>query len=595
MENEKMKKSLWAIMKPVNLHINSAILLAAFSGITSVIALTFLAFVVSLSVDKNATFLGITMDFNTAFIYLAVITFISFFSRKYAFIISHFGAFKLEEILRTNLSKHLAKVPLGFITTTGTGKLKKVLLDDIKNLHAFVADTTPMIGRSISTPIASLILMLIIDYRLACASIVVLILGVIIMSYVMKDSQVYRQAYENSQSNINKAVVEFVQAMPIVRTFDDGTSSFKRYNESLENYKTNLKNWINETGVAAKFAMAILSPMPTILAVSGIGAYFVLNGSLDLVSFLAVLLIATGMSDALMPLMWMSNFVKKSQAAAYRIADISNEEELYYSNKVKELNSFDIEFKNVGFKYENRDSNALENINFEVKQGTKTAIIGSSGAGKSTIAKLIPRFWDVNSGEILIDNQNIKDIDSKTLMNSVAFVFQDTYLFHDTIKNNIKLANEKASDEQVIQACKAAQIHEFIMTLPNGYDTLVGDKGSRLSGGQKQRVTIARAILRDAQIIVLDEATSYADAQSEEKLIKALANLMKNKTVIIIAHRLSTIKDADQILLFEKGRLISKGTHEELIKNSFDYIDLYTSYEKAYNWDIANKGNHNDK
>lgn len=596
MKNKKIKESLWAVMKPVNSYIYSAILLAAFSGISSIIALVFLAYLIGLLSNPNLAFLGLSLDFQTTLLIFFLVSVLAFLTRKYSFIISHLGAFKLEEILRIDISSHLAKVPLGFISTTGTGRLKKVMLDDVRNLHAFVADTTPMIGRNFTTPLISLILMFIIDYRLALASLTILVFGIIAMNFAMKDSKTLRVAYEKSQSNINRAVVEFVQAMPIVRTFDDGTNSFKRYHEALEDYKENFKQWTGKTAIVAKIAISILSPMPTILSVGVVGTYFILDGSLDLASFVAVLLISTGMSDSLMPLMWLTNFIKQSQAAAYRIVQIVNVEQLSSSKEIKKLDNFDIEFKNVSFKYENRDSNALENLSFSLKEGTTTAIIGSSGAGKSTVAKLLPRFWDVNSGEIKIGGINVKDIYSETLMNEVSFVFQDNYLFFDSIKNNIKLAKENASDEEIIEACKAAQIHDFIMTLPKAYDTLVGDKGSRLSGGQKQRVTIARAILRDAKIIVLDEATSYADAQNEEKLIKALANLTKDKTVIIIAHRLSTIKDSDQILLLEEGKFVCLGKHDELITSSLEYKDMFESYEKAYKWDINNhKGANNEK
>ena len=297
------------------------------------------------------------------------------------------------------------------------------------------------------------------------------------------------------------------------------------------------------------------------------------------------------MADALMPLMWMSNFIKKSSAAAIRIQEIMDIPVLHISKAHKKIEATDIVFENVDFKYNEKDNYALKNINFEVKANTVTALVGPSGAGKSTVAKLIPRFWDATNGSIKIGGVDIKDADSQSLMDTVSFVFQDTFLFNDTLSNNIKMANSTATDEDMIEACKAAQIHDFILSLPDAYETMAGDRGANLSGGQKQRITIARAILRNTPIIVLDEATAFADPENEEEIIKALANLMKNKTVIVIAHRLSTIKDVDQILVFDNAEVKEKGKHEELLAiQDGVYAKLWSNYEKAQNWDIHHIG-----
>ena len=240
--------------------------------------------------------------------------------------------------------------------------------------------------------------------------------------------------------------------------------------------------------------------------------------------------------------------------------------------------------------YENRLDYALQNISFKVKEKSVTALVGHSGAGKSTIAKLIPRFWDITSGSIKIGEVDIKDIDATTLMDTISFVFQDTFLFNDTLENNIKIANSNATTEDMIEACKAAQNHDIILTLPKGYETLAGDRGTNLSGGQKQRITIARAILRNAPIVVLDEATAFADPENEEEIIKALANLMKNKTVIVIAHRLSTIKDVDQIVVFDDGKISETGKHNELLDKQGIYAKLWSDYEKSQNWHLHYKG-----
>lgn len=583
---QEQKRGLWAIMAPVKKEIQTAILLSVVGGALLVVDMALLAYVMNIPLHESVAFLGLHVSFFLAFSLLGIIAIASFLLSKYAFLVSHHGAFKLEEILRKRLIAHLAQIPLGHIITTGSGALKKVLLDDVKNLHAFVADSTPMIGKSVATPIASLIALLIIDWRLALASIAVLAIGGVIMALVMQDSVAHRKNYDESQSQINRAVIEFVQAMSVVRTFDDGNSSFKRYSDALLQYKECLKEWIKETAVPAKIGMMILSPMPTLLAVSGVGIGLMIEDSLAFTPFIAALLISTGMADALMPLMWMSNFIKKSQASAIRIQEIEALSQLDYPSQLLRPSDASICFENVSFGYGSHDNYALKNVSFDVPSGSVTALVGPSGAGKSTVAKLIPRFWDVDEGRILIGGVDVKAIDADVLMEYVSFVFQDTFLFYDTLKANIKMANPNATDEMIIEAAKAAQIHDFIMSLPQGYETLAGDRGTRLSGGQKQRLTIARAILRNSPIVVLDEATAFADPENEEEIIKALANLTKNKTVIVIAHRLSTIKDVDQIIVFEQGCVKEYGKHEVLLSNRGLYSMLWSNYEKAQHWDL---------
>ncbi|RBQ30486.1 ABC transporter ATP-binding protein/permease [Arcobacter sp. FW59] len=584
------KKGLWAIIKPINNYVKFSLALSIVGGVTSVISYVLLAFVLSLSLGGEFKIFSLKFSFNESFITLVFVIFFSFLSRYYSFTVSHLGAFKLEEVLRTQLTTHLAKVHLGYIITTGTGALKKVLLDDVKNLHAFFADSIPMIGRSIATPITSLLALIIIDYRFAIVAICVLVVGILLMSFAMKNTNENRVKYEQNQSDINKSVIEFVQAMMVVRTFDDGTTSFKRYNNSLDEYRIHLKEWFSSTKISSKISMIIFSPIPTILAICLVGIYFMANGTLEFATFLATLLISTGLVDALLPLMWVSNFVKKSSASAFRIQEILELTILNSKEDDKKLENFNITFENVSFKYENRNDYALKNISFEVKENSTTALVGFSGAGKSTVAKLIPRFWDVTSGAIKISGIDIKDISNETLMNTVSFVFQDTFLFNDTILNNIKMANPNASKEDIINACKTAQIHDFIETLPKGYETFAGDRGANLSGGQKQRITIARAILRDTPIVVLDEATAFADPENEEEIVKALSNLMKNKTVIVIAHRLTTIKDVEQIVVFDSGKISEIGKHDELLKNFGVYSKLWNNYENSQNWDLHIKG-----
>jgi len=581
---KKQKTGLWAIVKPIRFEIRASMLLASI-GATGLIAnLVIISFTLSCIAKSEAIVVfGYEMEILNTILLIVFLTIVTFSSRLSAFAISHLGALKLEQIIRTDLSEHLAKVPLGYIISNGSGALKKVLLDDVKNLHAFVADSTPIISKSITSSVLSLLVLIYVDYRLALVCVFIMIIGVAIMSIIMRDSVSLRKNYEKSQSNINKAVIEFTQAMPVVRTFDSGSQSFKRYHSALFDYRKNLLDWISKTRNFAKLGKIILSPLPTILVVLFVGLLLLDRGSIELSSLIIALFLSTGMSDSLMPLMWTSEFIRKSNASALKIQEVLAVDKLKESTNPKIPKENSIVFENVNFSYDGQTT-ILHNINFEVKQGGTVALVGPSGAGKSTIAKLIPRFWDIDSGSIKIGDVDIRDIGFKELMGRVSFIFQDTFLFHDSLLNNIKLANPKASYDDVVRATKAAQIHDFIISLPDGYETKVGDRGASLSGGQKQRVTIARAILRDAPILILDEATSFADPQNEESILKALRNLMKGKTIIVIAHKLSTIKNADKIIVFRDGKISESGKHQELLSNKSTYSTLWNKYIEAQKW-----------
>ncbi|MCT4564546.1 MAG: ABC transporter ATP-binding protein/permease [Maledivibacter sp.] len=589
-KSKENNKGLWAIIKPINNYMAGAIVLAVIQGILMILGNMLLANIMGIILGGELQLFGLSLNFRQSFWLLTLVIIITFTIRYYSFIVSHLGAFKLETILRKDLTSRLADVPLGYVITIGTGSLKKVLLDDVKNLHVFVADSIPLIGKSATTPIISLIAMLTIDWRIALVAVGVLILGMILMYGATKDDAKHRQRYEQSQSDINKAVIEFVQAMPVVRTFDDGSTSSKRYNVALERYRHYTKTWINLTAIPGKIALIILSPLPTILAVTGVGMLLVFSNELSLSGFIAAIMVSTGLAEALMPLMWFNQALKKSHASAVRIHETNDLPILTKPKVAKVPSSFDVTFNNVSFSYNNNHIHALKNINFTVPEETTSALIGPSGAGKSTVARLIPRFWDVTEGSIRIGGIDIRDMDSNILMDTVSFVFQDAFLFNDTLEENIRIAKIHATKIQIIEAAKAAQIHEFIMSLPNGYETMAGDRGVNLSGGQKQRITIARAILRDTPIIVFDEATAYADPENEEEIVKALSNLMRHKTVIVIAHKLSTIKDVQQIIAFDKGKLTESGTHDELLALGGTYANLWKNYTLAQNWDVHHKG-----
>ena len=516
-----------------------------------------------------------------------IFTMASYLLRGIAFKLSHLAAFALESILRMDLADHLADVPLGTIMIQGSAKLAKVMQEDIRALHVFVADSTPLYARAFAAPIITVGFLIWLDFRLALVASFILFFGMVILTFIIRAAPDLSQWFNKARERVNQAVIEFVQAMPVVRTFDGGRLSFGRYEIALTQYLEALVGWYRAQGTPSRVAMLILNPMPTLLALVWAGLYWISKGTLDFTTWFGVLLLGTGMAEAVTPYMSLFHLIEKAKISIRRIIEVKSLPVLPVSKNPQAPQDASVRFESVTFHYEERKNAALKEVSFTVPEGSFTALVGMSGAGKSTVARLIPRFWDVSIGRVCVGGIDVRNIDPVVLMKHVAFVFQDNFLFSGTIADNIRLGQDEKSMTQVITASKAAQAHEFITTLPQGYDTPAGERGENLSGGQRQRITIARAILQDRPILVLDEATAFADAENEKLLMRALGELMLGKTVLMIAHRLSTIKHADQILVFADGRLVESGSPDRLSDGNGAFATLWQAYEKAQAWRIS--------
>ncbi|MFJ5470808.1 ABC transporter ATP-binding protein [Pectobacterium carotovorum] len=572
----------WHIMHPVRGQIRLAMCLSGLSVLVGIAFLLFLAWSIQLLIVQPASWPLLTMS--GAVLCLCA----SYLLRLLAFNQSHYAAFRLENQIRSALAEQLARIPLGEVQRLGTGSLAKIVQDDVKALHLFVADSTPLYARAVVAPLCTGALLFWLDWRLALAALLVLVIGAVVLMLAMRNAGEMNQRYNQAREEVSTAVIEFVQAMPVVRTFDTGASTFGRYQQALENYLDVLTRWYQQAGFSARFSFAVLNPLPTLLVLCWVAYGFYHSGELDFSLWVAVLLLGNGMAEAVMPMMALNHMVAKTRLSISRIQDVLALSPLPEAESDVLPADASVSVEQVSFRYDRHASDwVLEDVSFQVPAGSVTALVGASGAGKTTVARLIPRFWDVTAGRILIGGVDIRQMKTATLMQQVSFVFQESFLFADTIANNIRLGLPEKSMEEVVAAATAAQAHDFIMALPQGYDTLAGERGQFLSGGQRQRIAIARALLHNRPILVLDEPTAFADPENEAALLAALGVLMQGKTVIMVAHRLSTIRDADQIVVFDRGRLSESGRHDALLAAQGRYSELWRHYEQAQNWALG--------
>lgn len=506
---------------------------------------------------------------------------------------SHVAAFRILYGLRMGLAKHIGKLPLGFLNSTATGAVKKKLEQDVEKIELFVAHTIPDLVNVAATVVLMFAIFFTLNGWMAITVVAAFIISVAMQASMMfgKKAQGSTKAYFDSLERIHASAIQYVRGIPVVKIFGQTVYSFKRFNKDLYEYRDLALDFCDkyENGMAI-FTVVLNSFLTFILPVG----LLMLNGDPNNIAFALVYLffivMVPGAASPLYKLTMLASGTTEIFEGVSRLDNIYNEEPIQETTTPKTPKGHDITFDNVTFAYENKAETtrveALTNISFTAKAGEITALVGPSGSGKSTVANLIPRFWDVSGGEIRIGGINIKDIPTEQLMNTVSFVFQDAFLFYDTLLENIKVGNPNATDEQVYAAAKAAQCHDFIENLPSGYNTLIGEGGVFLSGGEEQRVSVARAILKNAPILVLDEATAFADPENEYKMQIALKELIKDKTVIIIAHRLSSIKTANKIIVLNGGKIEQTGTHDGLTSKEGLYKNMWEAYTSAYDWTL---------
>ena len=520
-----------------------------------------------------------------AFFAFGVLTFASL-------MLSHIAAFNILYEIRMQLVQKMVRLPLGFFSRRASGELKKIMSDDVERIELFIAHHIPDIVTALLFPLILVSYMFAVDWRLAIVVLAVLAMAFYVMGrmYTGKKIREVSKRYVETLGRMNASIVEYIRSIQVVKTFTESTNAYRKLNDDIKEYR----KFANEVNVQYQptyvgFLTILSSALLFIIPV----AVWLFVGSASYATFVPVLLMFLFFGVAVffpvLKLLWIGSFLNQNNMGVQKIDDILYMDEIEEPDIPRHPKDASVEFRNVSFAYDTTP--ILKAISFISHPGTITALVGPSGAGKSTVAMLAARFWDVQSGEILIGGVPVKEIPTSVLMDNVAFVFQDNMLFFDTIEENIRMGNKTATFEEVARAACAAQCHEFIESLPNGYQTLVGEGGIYLSGGEAQRIALARAILKDSPIILLDEATAFADPENEGKILAAFSHLIKGKTVLVIAHRLSTITNADRILYVDKGVIAEQGTHEQLLALKGEYARMWETYNRAKRWTIGGKNN----
>ena len=520
--------------------------------------------------------------------------------------ISHTATYYTLRDLRENITAKLARVPMGTILDTPSGQYKTTIVDRVEGMESTFAHLLPEMTANVLVPLVIVVYLFVMDWRMALLSLVTLVVGLAVMSAGMKNYPVKWEGAVKAGKQMANAIVEYIGGIEVVKAFSQSAGSYKKYSDAV-NYNANYYvDWMHENQKTMSAYNAILPSV--LICVLPCGFAFWLSGSLELSTFLSIVIFSLGLIG---PIIAAFTFTDDLAVLGTNVEEIS---QLLNAGNMASLlqmlaasmdtaNSIDdtpvmdekgaditpksseIVFNKVDFSY--ADRKILDQVSFTIPEKTTTAIVGPSGAGKTPMCNLIARFWDVNAGKITIGGTDVRDFKLDSLMKNISMVFQSVYLFADTIENNIKFGCPDTTHEQVVEAAKKACCHDFISALPDGYDTVIGEGGGTLSGGEKQRISIARAMLKDAPIIILDEATSSVDPENEDELQRAIEALTHDKTIIMIAHRLKTVRNADQILVLDNAHIVQRGTHAELIRQKGLYADFVSARQEAIGWKLA--------
>lgn len=503
-------------------------------------------------------------------------------------ILAHISAYTILQGIRLKIANRLMKAPLGEVMGRQIGYLKNIIMDKVEDLEPPLAHMIPELTSNLLLPIAIFVWMLAIDWRMSLAVLIASVLAMIPMFFLMRNYNSQYAAYMEANNHVNSIIIEYVEGIEVVKAFNQSTSSYEKFVGAVQSFKEFTLAWFKSTWKTMNLMMAIMPT--TLLGVLPVGLLLVQNRSISPAELAMGIILSLSIVGPLMKATTFINEAKSMEFAVEAANELLNLPILPDSGKIVSIPHNDIVLDRVFFSYDGSEQNdVLQGVSLKMPDGSFTALVGPSGGGKSTVARLIARFWDVTGGSITIGGKNIKELSIRQLSEMVSFVTQDNFLFNCSLKENIRLGNPNATDEEVYAAARAACCDEFIAHLDKGYDTPAGDAGKRLSGGEKQRIAIARAILKNAPIVILDEATAFTDPQNEDKIQKSIMALSKGKTLLVIAHRLSTIQNADQIVVLKKGQIVDCGKQEELLNRCPLYADMWKAHIGAKNWSVSKK------
>ncbi len=495
---------------------------------------------------------------------------------------SHRAAFATLERLRLRIGRRLGEVPLGFLTSRRSGAVQRTLNDDVERLEQFLAQAVPDLVSAAGVVVVVTVWLFLVDWRMALAALAVLVIALPLMSIGMSRGSAKLGGYHDSLARMNASVVEFVRGLPVVRTFNRSEDLFAETSTAIRDAARFQADWGRDfLSVFTAFYAMLASNVVTIVPV---GVWLYTRGEISVADLLFFFVVGLGYTASVVKLMELTTTLGHLGLSAALVHELDRATPLPEPAQDAELTGAGIDFSQVSFAHIGIDGHpvpALRGVSFTAAPGTITAVVGPSGSGKSTLAKLACRFWDVDEGVVRVGGVDVRDMPGAQLMHEVAFVLQETFLFDDTVEANLRMGRPEASDAEIIDAARRARAHDFIIDLPDGYATRLGERGSRLSGGERQRLSIARALLKDAPIVVLDEATAFVDPENEVALQEALGELVNGRTLLVVAHRLSTIAGADQILVMDEGRIVERGRHADLVASGGLYARMWAAFERT--------------
>ena len=573
MEERRGKVCLMTFIRPHRSGFALSVVLAIISVASGLVPYFAVAEIVTLLISGE-------MDFSV-YLQWGLIGLIAYFARSVFHGLStrcsHEATFRVLSEMRRTIAEKLTRVPMGYLTATPSGRLKTTMVERIEQMEVPLAHIIPEMTANLLVPVALVVYLFVLDWRMALASLATIPLGMLCYMAQMKEYPKKYAAVMQANKYMNATTVEYVGGIEVIKAFNHSAASYEKFTDAVRQNTWLMLEWMKST---QGYSALMMTLWPAVLiAVLPVGCLLYQNGSLSASDFITIAILSLGIIGPLVAAIFLTDDFSKIATITGEIAAVLEEPELDRPKAQKKLEGHDISLQDVYFAY--KDVQVLNGVSLDIKASTRTALVGPSGSGKSTIAKLIASYWDVSSGRITIGGIDVKTLPPEQVMDLIGYVSQDNFLFNVSVRENIRMGRPEATDEDVEAVAKAAGCHDFIMSLTHGYDTIVGGAGGHLSGGERQRVAIARAMMKNAPIVILDEATSYTDPENEAILQESIGRLTRGKTLIVIAHRLSTITEADQIAVVDDGRIVAVGKHAELVQCCPLYAQMWAAHTRS--------------